>query len=223
MSVNQAAEQLLAIIQNRRFQGENPGMTALLLSAATSLQPHFLMSLWTPLPSSDSQNSALQWIWAALNPSHETDLARLEHSTVQWASMKVHWWLLEVQSKPQSGNPVSIHVELWALWAIKSCGSRRILSILDQSGFKKDSALFYLDWLHSAVCEHQQESRLTQRCRTVIFTLIFNTSQEQTEIFLEIKDKVTANQDGAVVSQKFFLIYSSRSTPHLKSLFLQYS
>lgn len=45
MSVNQAAEQLLAIIQNRRLQGEKTGMTALLLPATTPLQLHLLMSL----------------------------------------------------------------------------------------------------------------------------------------------------------------------------------
>lgn len=46
MSVNQAAEQLLAIIQNRRLQGEEPGtITAVFLSATTPLKSHLLMSL----------------------------------------------------------------------------------------------------------------------------------------------------------------------------------
>lgn len=45
MSVNQAAEQLLAIIQNRRLQGENTGMIGLLLAATTPHQSHLLMSL----------------------------------------------------------------------------------------------------------------------------------------------------------------------------------
>lgn len=45
MSVNQAAEQLLAIIQNRRLQGQEPGTTAaVFISAATSLRSHLLMS-----------------------------------------------------------------------------------------------------------------------------------------------------------------------------------
>jgi len=53
MSVNQAAEQLLAIIQNRRLQGEESGTTtAMFLSATTPLKSHLLMSLWTLLPSS---------------------------------------------------------------------------------------------------------------------------------------------------------------------------
>lgn len=53
MSVNQAAEQLLTIIQNRRLQGEEPGtvtavflgtVTAVFLSATSLLSSHLVMS-----------------------------------------------------------------------------------------------------------------------------------------------------------------------------------
>lgn len=81
-------------------------------TASVCYHPSLVTPLDEPLnstPFSDSQNSALQWIWAALNPGHELDLAKLEHSTVQWASMKVHWWL---QSKPHSGNP-ALFLSMW--------------------------------------------------------------------------------------------------------------
>lgn len=141
MSVNQAAEQLLAIIQNRRLQGEKPGMIGLFLSATTPLQSHLLMSLWTPLPSPDSQNSALHWIWAP-NPSHEMDLAKLEPSTVQWAAVKLHWWLLELQPKPQSGNP-ALFLSMWncELFEPLALQEAKGFCILDQSSFKKISAV----------------------------------------------------------------------------------
>lgn len=42
-------------------------------------------------------------------------------------------------------------------------------------------------------------------------------------MFIETKGKSTAaHKDDAIVSQNFFLTNSSRSAPHLKSLFLQY-
>lgn len=46
MSVSQAAEQLLAIIHNRRLQGEAAGtVMQTFLSATTPLKSHLLMSL----------------------------------------------------------------------------------------------------------------------------------------------------------------------------------
>lgn len=46
MSVSQAAEQLLAIIQNRRLQGAEPGtVAAMCLSALTPLKSHLAISL----------------------------------------------------------------------------------------------------------------------------------------------------------------------------------